>query len=298
MRDRFVRVTTELLDSDPHVALVLADISVSAFAEAGVLDRYPNRIINVGIREQLLIGVAAGMAMEGFRPIVHTYAPFIVERPYEQVKLDLGHQGAGAVLVSVGASYDAANSGRTHQAPEDVALLSTLPDWQIHVPGHADEAEAVLRSTVSGSGCAYIRLSEATNTSAVNTPSSGFTLMTEGSSNAITVIAVGPMLDRVMEATADFDVTILYAVTVRPFDGKTLRAVIRNPDIVIVEPYLAGTSAAEICSALGGMPVRLLNIGVPRMEHRHYGTGKEHDQAHHLDVEGIRSQIADLLGTI
>ena len=69
-----------------------------------------------------MVSVGGGLALAGLRPIVHTYAPFLVERAFEQVKLDLGHQGARAVLVSIGASYDAARGGRTHQAPEDVAL--------------------------------------------------------------------------------------------------------------------------------------------------------------------------------
>jgi len=110
MRDRFADVVTRALDEDERVALVLAEIGVARLAELGVLDRHQARVVNVGIREQLLISVAAGMALEGMRPVAHSYAPFLVERPFEQIKLDLTHQDVGAVLVSIGASYDA--SGR------------------------------------------------------------------------------------------------------------------------------------------------------------------------------------------
>src|SRR4029077_12063431 len=163
MRERFARVTSESLDSDPRLALVLADIGVDAFHHSGAFARHPERVFNIGIREQLMIGVAAGLAQEGLRPIVHSYAPFLVERPFEQIKLDLGHQDVGAVLVSIGASYDAAQEGRTHQAPGDVALLATLPGFAIHVPGHPEEAEALLRREFARDGRAYVRLSGETN---------------------------------------------------------------------------------------------------------------------------------------
>ncbi|AIJ25176.1 transketolase B subunit [Amycolatopsis methanolica 239] len=93
-----------MLDEDPRVAVVLADISAASLEAAR--RRHPDRVINVGIREQALIGVAGGLALAGMRPVVHTFPSFLVERPYEQVKLDLTHQGAGAVLVSWGGSYD------------------------------------------------------------------------------------------------------------------------------------------------------------------------------------------------
>ena len=294
MRERFINVTGELLDERPELAVVLADISFSYFVDAGVPERHPGRVLNVGIREQLLIGFAAGLAMEGFRPIVHSYAPFLVERPFEQIKLDLGHQGLGAVLVSIGASYDSAASGRTHHAPEDVAIMSTLPGWRVHVPGHPDEVEALLRSTASGTGLDYIRLGTSVNPEAI-AYSSGLTVVRRGSERAVTVVAVGPSLAPVLEATTELDATVLYASTIRPFDAETLRRVLASPAVVLVEPYLAGTSAGVVSAALKEVPHRVLALGVCSREHRHYGSRSEHDEANGLDAASIRRSITDFL---
>src|SRR5580693_8423272 len=220
MRDRFMRVTSELLDSDPRVALVLADIGASNFEPAR--QRHPDRVINLGIREQLLIGVTSGLALSGLRPVAHTFAPFLVERPFEQIKLDIVHQGVGAVLVSAGGSFDYPFYGRTHQAPGDVALLDTLPGWTVHVPGHPDEAGRLLRSAAAAGGLVYLRLSLESNATALAAPGDGFTVLRRGAGG--TVIAVGPLADEVLRATQGMDVTVLYAATIRPFDGVTLRA--------------------------------------------------------------------------
>jgi transketolase len=295
MRERFTAVTSELLDSNPDVALILAAIGVAQFKDTGVVDRHPDRVINVGIREQLLIGFSAGMAKEGFRPIAHSYAPFLVERPWEQIRLDFGHQGVTGILVSIGATYDEADWGRTHQAPEDVQLLSMLPGWRIHVPGHPDEVEAQLRAAATDDTNVYIRLSTQTNERAYLTGGPGFSTIRTGSGDAPTVVAVGPMLDVAMRATADLDVTLLYANTIRPFDGETLRTVLQAPEVVLVEPYLAGTSTIEVSQLLQARPHRILSLGTSLKENRHYGTSDEHFAAHGMDEAGIRASISEFL---
>ncbi|MFZ0343342.1 MAG: hypothetical protein WAL31_13540 [Gaiellaceae bacterium] len=288
MRERFYELARDALGEDERVAVVTAQIGADAFGE------HP-RHFDVGIREQLMIGVAAGLALEGYRPVAHSYTPFLVERPYEFLKLDLGHNDLGAILVSIGASYDAAREGRTHQAPEDVALVAALPGWTIHVPGHADELERVFRRALAGDDRIYIRLSEEENHARVD--GGGFTLLRRGSAGAPLVVAVGPTLQPVLEATAARDIGVAYLATVRPFPHEELReALADGTDVVLVEPYLTGTSASEVGVALRDRPHRLLALGVPKAEFRHYGTGAEHRAAHGLDAAGISRSLDGFLG--
>jgi transketolase len=307
MRTVFAEEASALLDEDPLAAVVLAEISADLFGKAAA--RHPERVLNVGIREQLMVSVGGGLALAGLRPIVHTYAPFLVERAFEQVKLDLAHQDARAVLVSIGASYDAARSGRTHQAPEDVALMDTVPGLAVQVPGHPDEVPGLLRDAVAalggagsrgqladgGSGAAgghssYIRLSTESNRSAW--PLSPLLQVVRPGRRAV-VVAVGPMLDPVLEAVAGLDVTVAYATTVRPFDASGLRSLASSGTVVLVEPYLAGTSAHAVSEALAGRAHRLLSLGVPRGELRRYGTPADHAALTGLDAGGIRRSVAE-----
>ncbi|MET9696434.1 transketolase [Streptomyces sp. NPDC006529] len=294
MRERFVSFTTRRLDEDPRLALALAEITMSGFAPAR--ERHPDRVINVGIREQLLVGVGGGLALTGLRPVLHTFASFLVERPFEQVKLDLGHQGTGAVLVSASASYDWPAGGFTHMAPGDVALLDTLDGWTVHVPGHPDEAEALLRHAYdAGDDTVYVRLSEQSNASPRPVDGARFLTVREG--RAGVVIAVGPLLDNVLAATEGLDVGVLYATTVRPFDAAALRAAVGSgpADVVLVEPYLAGTSSGAAAGALIEVPHRILGLGVGRAELRRFGTVDEHTAAHGLDPRALRERITAFL---
>ena len=294
MRTAFAGEASALLDEDPLAAVVLAEISADLFAKAAA--RHPDRVLNVGIREQLMVSVGGGLALAGMRPIVHTYAPFLVERAFEQVKLDLAHQGGHAVLVSIGASYDAARAGRTHQAPEDVALLDSVPGFSVVVPGHPSEVGGLLREAVGGldSGSAYLRLSTESNREA-RPLWPGLQVVRSG--RRAVVVAVGPMLDPVLDAVGDLDVTVAYTTTVRPFDAEGLRLLEASSGaVVLVEPYLAGTSAFHASQALASRPHRLLSLGVQRGELRRYGTPADHAALQGLDAAGIRRSVSRFLG--
>jgi transketolase len=294
MRTAFAEEASALLDEDPLAAVVLAEISADLFAKAAA--RHPDRVLNVGIREQLMVSVGGGLALAGMRPIVHTYAPFLVERAFEQVKLDLAHQGGHAVLVSIGASYDAARAGRTHQAPEDVALVDSVPGFSVVVPGHQSEVPGLLREAVGGldSGSAYLRLSTESNREA-RPLWPGLQVVRSG--RRAVVVAVGPMLDPVLDAVGDLDVTVAYTTTVRPFDAEGLRSLEASSGaVVLVEPYLAGTSAFHASQALASRPHRLLSLGVQRGELRRYGTPADHAALQGLDAAGIRRSVSRFLG--
>ncbi|WP_432589108.1 transketolase [Streptomyces sp. HD1123-B1] len=297
MRERFTSTVSRLLDEDPRLAVVLAEIGVANFAEAQ--RAHPDRVINVGIREQLLVGVGGGLALTGMRPIVHTFASFLVERPFEQLKLDFGHQGTGGVLVSAAGSYDWPAGGFTHMSPGDVALLNTLDGWTVHVPGHPDEAETLLRHAAAADDDAvYVRLSAHGNTAPRDVTPGRLLTVREGRGGV--VIAVGPMLDNVLAAVAGLDVTVLYATTVRPFDERSLRAAVQagtgSADVVLVEPYLAGTSTTAVNDALPDLPHRVLGLGIGRRELRRYGGIEEHLAGQGLDPASLRERISGFLG--
>lgn len=290
-REQFAHTAADLVENDLSVALVYAEISGQYFGS--VEARHPDRVVNVGIREQLLVNVGAGLALTGMRPIVHTFGSFLVERAFEQVKLGFGHQDVGGVLVGSGGSFDITGGGRTHQVPGDVALMDTLPGVRIHAPGTSVEVDAVLRACVAGDGLDYVRVVGQTNRESFPYAPGRFHVVRRGA--GATVVALGPVLDDVLAATEGRDVTVLYSSTVRPFDGHGLRAVLGTTDVVLVEPWLEGTSSRVVSEALRDVPHRLLSLGVGRHELRCYGTARDHIAAHGLDVAGLRASLDGFL---
>ena len=218
-----------------------------------------------------------------------------MERPFEQIKDDFCYQRLGGNIISTGASYDYGTDGMTHYGMGDVPILRTLPGMEVVVPGTPGEFDALFREAYADGAPTYFRLAEQQNRTDRAVRFGRLEVVRRGS--AATVVAVGPMLDRVLEAVANLDVTVLYCTTVAPFDGEALRAETSagHRAVVVVEPYYEGTLVPEIVAALRPDPVRIEAIGVPRRVLTRYGSVDEHDAELGLSAPGIRRRIEDFL---
>lgn len=189
MRKQFVKTTSEILFSNDKSALLLGDIGVFGFRSA--LKEFPDRVFNFGILEQAMVSAAAGFAEKGFHPIVSTIAPFIVNRAFEQIKIDFGYQGLKGTFITVGASFDYAQLGATHYCPEDIVLISTIPEMNVYIPGSSKEVSTCIIRSQSNS-LNYVRLSEQTHSYDIQ--SVGLIKLTENNSKKA-IIFFGPSLE-------------------------------------------------------------------------------------------------------
>ena len=290
MRKQLVNTVTRTLDEDSRLVVLLGDIGVFAFRNA--MKMHPKRVINIGILEQSTVSVAAGFAKEGFIPLFHSIAPFVVERAFEQIKLDFGYQELEGHFVSVGGSYDYASLGCSHHCPGDVELMLTIPGSQVLVPGHPAEFDSLMTQALGSGKPSYHRLSESANKEARHVKLGRAEVIKCGTGPV--VVTVGPFLDRVLEAVQGTDASVLYYTTLSPFDAETLRDHARNRSILCVEPFYEGTLAAKIVEALKGRKISLNFMGVPRRFLTRYGRALDHDAECRLLPTDIRNKILEL----
>jgi len=291
MRSQLVQTVSRLLAADERVVVLLGDIGVFGFRHA--FRDFPDRVYNIGILEQATVSVAAGLAKTGLIPVIHTIAPFLTERCLEQIKDDFGYQGLGGNFVTVGASYDYAALGCTHHCPGDVQVVTSIPGFEVMLPGSAGEFDHLFTQAYASGRPSYFRLSETENPVTTEASFGKASVITEG--KAATVVAIGPILAPVLKAVEGFDVTVLYYATVSPFDDQTLRAHARSRKVLLCEPYYRGGLAASITDALWPEPVLLRSVGVPRQFLTNYGTVGDHDAAIALDPKGIRAELQRLI---
>lgn len=289
IRQQFVATVEDLLGKDPRLVLLLGDIGVFGFRNA--FSRFPGRVVNIGILEQATVSFAAGLAREGFIPVFHSIAPFVVERAFEQLKIDFGYQRLPGCFVSVGASYDYASLGCTHHCPGDVALMQQVPGMRIMAPGNPREFDALFRESYAG-GPTYFRLSERAHAQDGAVTFGRARVLRSG--RRATVVVAAQSLEPVLAATAELDVTVLHYTTLAPFDRETL-AQHAGDTVIVVEPFYTGTLAGEVSAALANRPTRLVSFGVPRQFLTQYGKLADHEQACGLDAAGLRERIGKVL---
>jgi transketolase len=291
MRKQLVTTVEKFLINNPNLVLLLGDIGVFGFRNA--FQNHPNRVYNIGILEPSTIGLAAGMARLGLIPVVHTIAPFLVERSFEQLKLDFGYQALGGNFISVGASYDYAALGCTHHCPGDVGELKNIPGMEIVVPGTSSEFDRLFTQSYANGHPTYFRLSERENLQSYEVDFGKAQVLKQGS--LATVIAVGPTLKSVWEAVRNLDVTVLYYTTISPFDNETLVNNLTSGKIFLCEPYYEGGLVADIIKAAFPRQLTVDVLGVPYNFLRNYGTAEEHDQVLGFTVDNINNRINKLI---
>ena len=291
MRKQLVQTVESLLAEDERIVLLLGDIGVFGFRNS--FRKFPERVYNIGILEQSTVSLAAGLSMTGLIPVIHSIAPFVVERCVEQLKNDFCYQKLGGNFVSVGGSYDYAALGCTHHCPADVGLLKNLPGMEIVVPGNAKEFDRLFRQGYANNHPTYYRLSERENADALDVTFGKAIAIQEGSS--ATVVAVGPALTAVLEAVRGLDVTVLYYTSVMPFDGDTLRSHCTSGKILLCEPYYSGGLTSDIVRSMWPMKVLIDCVGVPLEFLHNYGSVEEHDESIGFTSLNIRDRLEKLI---
>ena len=203
----------EVGQKDPKLVVLVGDIS------HGILQPYakacPGRYYNVGIMEQTIVGMAAGLAISGMRPVVHTIAPFLVERCYEQLKLDFGYQKLGGVMIGVGGAFDYSGLGCSHHSYAACKLVASIPGSQVFVPGSPAEFRELFLQVYDQPQLSYFHLPAVPHgfQSALRMGVGKYTHLRDGYKG--TIIAVGPQLRTALDADVP-DVGIVYLHTLKP----------------------------------------------------------------------------------
>jgi len=153
MRRRFGKIITQLAEKDEKIYMIVGDIGYRVFDE--FREKFPNRFINMGICEQSIISVASGMALEGLKPWVYTITPFLIERPFEQIKLDIDQQNVNVNLVGFA---DYPSLGPTHREIDAEKMMQLFKNIESFFPSDGDETEKMIRLAHERRGPSFISL--------------------------------------------------------------------------------------------------------------------------------------------
>ena len=243
MRDTFSRTLFEVAKVEPKIFIIVADISPAA-SMAPFRKDFPERFINVGVAEQSMISLCTGLALRGCRPFAYTIAPFTIYRPFEHIRVELCYQNLPVTLVGVGAGASYSVAGATHNAIEDIAVMSALPNMNIIAPCDPLELQAAVWAIVKHTGPVYLRLGKAGEPNLTENAPEPFEFkkvrkIKEGNGGTC-IIGYGPILSMAFDAAEQQrektgeDVAIFAAHTLKPLDKEGIGKILNYYKNVIV----------------------------------------------------------------
>ena len=306
MRNAFADEVTRLGAADARVMLLSGDIGNKLFDR--FRERAPERFLNCGVAEANMLGVAAGLALSGLRPVVYTITPFTTTRCYEQIRVDVCYHRAPVIIVGTGAGLSYAELGPTHHSCEDLAIMRVLPEMTVLAPCDAVELRLALRAALSQDGPVYMRIGKKGEPVVHETPPA-FTIgraITVREGERVCILSTGNVMPEALEAR-----TLLQAHgitprvesfhTVKPLDRDRLREVFAGHELVVtVEEHGRagglGSSVAEWLAATGPARARLVSLGTSDEFLHEVGSQSYARRWFGLDAESIARRVRDALG--
>jgi len=270
-REAFAETLVELAREDERVVVVCND-SIGSSKLNAFQEEFPERLVNVGIAEQNMVGVSAGLANAGLVPFVSAAAPFLTGRALEQIKADLAYSGQHVVLCGQSPGMAYGELGPTHHSIEDLSWMRAVANLKVAVPADRRETAAVLRWAYSAPGPVYLRIGRVkvpdSSTEDVVFEPGQATRMADGDDASI--IAIGTMVPRALEAAEllggrGIAVRVLNMASVDPLDEAAVIAAARETGRIVCaeEATLSGGLGAAVASVVvthAPVPMRLLGI--------------------------------------
>ncbi|MFB0566238.1 MAG: transketolase family protein [Candidatus Aminicenantaceae bacterium] len=297
MRNQFVKTVEEVMEQDERLVVFLGDIGVYAFRN--IFQKYPDRIFNIGVLEQAVTSLAAGISKEHLKPVIYTITPFAIERCLEQIKVDFCYQRLGGNIVSVGSAFDYAALGCTHHSYSDIALIRSLPGTQVIYPSSEAEFDILFKHTYGNNNFTYFRLPAHKHDGDFNPKKiqlgKGIKVQ-EG--NKLTIVVTGPQLKNVVKASQSYSVDVIYIHTIKPLDTELIReSAQKTGKVLVIEEHNArGGLGDEVAFSVESLPgIIQSRVGIEDQFLTDYGTYEEHCAALGLSAEGIEVKIRSLI---
>jgi transketolase len=293
LRKSFANTMLEIAKNDDALVVIVGDISHSIFKP--FRDEFPNRYYNIGISEPGMVNIAAGLSAKGLTPVVHTIAPFLIERSYEQIKLDFAYQELGINLVSVGGAFDYSKLGCSHHCYTDYSLIAQFENANVFFPGSNIEFELLFKSVYDNKQINYFRLTEFPHgidfePSKISV-GKGITVK-EGSD--LTIVTTGSALKRAVEAekllsALGHSIEVIYCHSLKPFDSELiLNSVQKTKKVITFEEISSQDGLFNLVNAsiAGKFLYSIKQIAINKFV-RPYGTFDELCKASGLSSENL-----------